>query len=141
MPIFTLEEYARPGQRPSFEEAWDRLPVLRTWDGIRVRWLGPLVDLAHDVWLEDMAQAAWGYLEGCGWVTEYEEGGPMLDAKGRVRKAWMRAFGRAVRILADAGRDAGPESDPDRWGSWLAFSLTEPRAVVERAARLRGAIR
>ena len=141
MPIFTREEYENPGERPSLDEAWDRLPVLRSWDGIHVRWLGPLVELGHDGWLEDLAQGAWGYIEGCGWVSEVEDGGPMLDAKGRIRRAWMRAFGRAVRLLAEAGRYAGPESDPDRWGSWVAFSLTAPRAEVERTARLRHAER
>jgi hypothetical protein len=138
MPVFTPEEYANPDARPTFEEAWERLPVVRRWGGYRVRWIGPLVDLGLDGWIEDMAAAAWGYIEGCGWTTEMDGAGDVLDRRGRVRRGWAAAFGRATRLLAQAGSYAGPESDADRWASWIAYSFREPAAELRRAALRRG---
>lgn len=138
MPVFTQQEYDDFDQRPGLDEAWDRLPVVRRIGGLGVRWLGPLVNLGHDRWMGDMADAAWGPLESCGWSEALDRGGPMLDARGRVRRDWALAFRDAVSRLAGAGEYAGPEGDEARWASWLCFEMAEPRAVVSASAAKRG---
>ena len=60
MPVFTDVEYTDFDQRPDFETAWRRLPVIATVGGIKVRWIGPLVDLGHDVWISEMSGGAYG---------------------------------------------------------------------------------
>ena len=136
-PIFSDDEYDDFDQRPDLDTAWVRLPVVRRIAGFEVRYLGPLVDLGLDTWLGEMSQGAYGYLEGSGWMNDLPEG-PMLDTAGRVRTAWSGRFKIAVTRLADAGANAGPESDPDRWASWLCFELSEPREVIGAKAKLRG---
>lgn len=136
MAVFTEQEYAE--DRPSLDDAWDRLPVVRRIAGLRVRWLGPLVDLGHDRWMGDLADAAWGVLESSGWQDALDEGGPMLDGRGRVRPKWATAFRDAVNRLADGGSYAGPEGDADRWASWVCFEMAEPHEVIKRMAEKRG---
>ena len=82
MPIFQQSEYTDFSCRPGLDEAWERLPVVATFDGLGARWLGPLVDLGHEVWLGDLSQGAWGYLE-LSEVRSYVQG----IAK---RKGWKR---------------------------------------------------
>ncbi len=136
-PIFTDDEYEDFDQRPDLNAAWDRLPVVRRIAGFKVRYLGPLVDLGLDPWLGEMSGGAYGYLEDSGWMDALPEA-PMLDAAGRVRTSWSRSFKVAVDRLAEAGTNAGPESDPDRWASWLCFELAEPNEVIGAQAKLRG---
>ncbi len=68
----------------TLDRDWSSLPVLTTLDGLALRWAGPLVDLGHDWWLSDMSQAAWGYLEFCGWAEAMPEG-KALDADGNLK--------------------------------------------------------
>jgi hypothetical protein len=136
MPIFRKREYA--DDPPSFNEAWDRLPVVRRIGGLRVRWLGPLVDLGHDRWMGELSGAAWGFGESCGWQAALERGGAMLTPGGRVRPQWAAAFRDAVQRLADMGGYSGPEGDEDRWASWLCYEMAEPRAVIQASAAKRG---
>ena len=136
MPIFRPHEYKH--DRPTLRDAWDRLPVVVTISGLEIRWLGPLVDLGHDVWLGEMSEGAWGFLEGSGWQEVLAEGGPMLTDAGRLRAPWKAAFAEAVRLLAAGGEYAGPESCPHRWASWVAFAHSEPRAYVAERAEAKG---
>ncbi len=137
MAIFEDEEYEGSEQHLSLDEAWDRLPVIRRVDGLRVRWLGPLVDLGHGGWIGALSAAAYGYLEDCGWSERLPEG-QMLDGRGRTRRAWASAFGEAARDLAFEGSHAGPEGHADRWASWLAFELAESHDVLREVALMKG---
>ncbi|GEM_PF-6601278 len=116
------------------DRAFAALPIIDTFDGLRVRWLGPLVDQGHDAWMGELAEAAWGYLELCGWQAAYGEGGPMLGPDGAVRPTWEGAFGQAARLLAEEGGRAGPEGDPERWAAWLAFELSDPHRWIRGKA-------
>ena len=138
MPIFKQREYDDFDARPSFDKAWDRLPIVRRIAGLRVRWLGPLVDLGHDRWIGELSDAAWGTLEGCGWQRAIDGAGEMVDRRGRVRAKWAAAFRDAVERLAEEGGYAGPEGDEDRWASWVCFEMAEPRAVIQATAVKRG---
>ena len=137
MPVFSQSEYRDFQHRPTLEEAWKRLPVVADFDGLGARWLGPLVDLGHDVWLGDLSQAGWGFLEGCGW-TELLPESPMLDDNGEPRDVWKKNLAAAARLLAERGLYSGPEGDPERWLSWLCVELSEPRSYVEGLARAKG---
>jgi hypothetical protein len=55
-----------------------------------------------------------------------------------VRADWSRSFKTAVNRLVEAGLHAGPESDPDRWASWLCFELHEPNKLIRAEAERRG---
>jgi hypothetical protein len=138
MPLFTDREYTEVEHLPSFEQAWDRLPVVLTIGGLGVRWVGPLVQLGHDRWLGDLSEAAYGYLLDCGWQEPLDEAGAPLDAEGRLRPAWALAFGEAARCLAFEGERAGPESDPERWAAWLAFELGGVHGLVRKRAEAEG---
>jgi hypothetical protein len=138
MPIFSEHEYLTFEDRPSLDEAWDRLPVVKRIAGLRIRWLGPLVNLGHDGWIEDLSGAAWGQLTDCGWEQAMDQSGPMMDKRGRVRRRWAAALHKAVELLAEAGGCEGPEGDSDRWASWVCYELSEPRAVIQAAATRRG---
>ena len=138
MSLFTDDEYRKFSMRPALDEAWERLPIITTVNGVGLRWIGPLVDLGHDQWLGELAQAAWGYLEDCGWHEALAEGGDMLDGDGSIRTEWSSAFGRAARSIAEAGACSGPENDLDRWGSWIAAEMSAPRAYVEGIAETKG---
>ncbi len=140
MPIFSEDEYRDVWSRPDLREALDRLPVLMRADHLEVLWLGPLVDLGHDVWMGDLANAAWGHLEGCGWQRILAEAGDPVAPSGRIRTAWAKAFGRAARALAEAGGYAGPEGSPHRWASWLAFEMADIREIVQARAKARGCL-
>ncbi len=135
-PLFTDEEYDDWDARPTLREAWDRLPVVRTIAGFKIRWLGPLVELGYDEWLEDIATEAWEHLEHTGWADLLPEG-PLLDRRGRVRADWSRAFKRAVdRLVAAAFMSL--ETDPDRWASWGCYTLHEPNRLLRAEAERRG---
>ncbi len=108
---------------------WAALPVLATIDGLGLRWAGPLLDQGHEMWLSDMGQAAWGYLEGCGWSDLMPEG-RALDADGHLKKEWGLQLAKVARRLAEEGTHAGPESDPERWLAWLCVEMSEPRQWV-----------
>ncbi len=138
MPLFTDLEYTEPEQLPSFDQAWDRLPVALTIGGLGVRWVGPLVQLGYDRWLGDLSEAAYGYLQDCGWREPLDEAGAPLDPEGRLRPAWALAFAEAARCLALEGERAGPESDPERWAAWLAFELGGVHGLVKRRAEAEG---
>ena len=138
MPVFTKSEYRNHYKRPDIYEAWRRLPIVVTIDGVKVSWLGPLIEIGHDVTLGDMSNAAWGYLESCGWKEKLKEGGSMLDDDGAIRSAWAKAFSEAARRLAGEGRRSGPESDVDNWGSWIAFEMSKPHGYVRAIAEKKG---
>ncbi|MDP6933398.1 MAG: hypothetical protein QGG40_10810 [Myxococcota bacterium] len=117
----------------TFREAWRRLPVQLEIRGLGVRWLGPLVDVGHEAWLDDMSQAAWGYLEFCGWA-ELLPDEPFLVPRGEVSPGWIDGLWAAAERLARQGSGAGPEGDMERWLSWVCFAISEPRAHVRRLA-------
>ena len=77
MPIFTEEEYKDFDARPLFEEAWCRLPVLARWNGLAVCWVGPLVELGHAGWIEEIDGSAYGGSEWSGWERSLRDAGPM----------------------------------------------------------------
>lgn len=141
MPVFSDREYRDFDERPSLEEAWRRLPVLCHIDGLAIRWIGPLVELGHDVWLADMAEAAWGHLEDCGWQETLAEAGEAQTPKGTFSPAWARALGMAARRLAEDGARAGPESDAEAWAAWICFEISAPRAAIARLAEDQDALR
>lgn len=138
MAVFTDEEYNDFDLRPDLDEALDRLPVVMRVDRLELRWLGPLVNLGHDVWMGELAGAAWGYLEHCGWQEILAEAGDPMGSGGRIRTAWAKEFGRATRALAEAGSYAGPEGSANRWASWLAFEMGDIREIVEARAKAKG---
>ncbi len=108
--------------------------MIDTFDGLAIRWLGPLIDQGFDGWIGELSEAAWGHLELCGWQDAYADGGPMLDRGGSIRPAWEQAFGRTARLLAGEGAYAGPESDPERWAAWLVFEMAAPHGWVRARA-------
>ncbi len=141
MSVFTELEYGDFDHRPSLDEAWERLPVLRVIAGYRIRWIGPLLEL-HEDWVGDLAAGAWGYLEKPTfwtptWHTFLPEG-PMFDRLGRIRADWSRGFRAALEQLVQNAEVAGPESDPNRWASWLCWELSEPNAWLRAEAARRG---
>jgi len=138
MAIFTEDEYRDFYERPGLDKALDRLPVVMRVDRLEVKWLGPLVDLGHDVWMGELANGAWGHLEGCGWQRILAEAGDPMGSSGRVRTAWAKEFGRAARTLAENGSYAGPEGSAHRWASWLAFEMSDIREIVETRAKAKG---
>ncbi len=138
MAVFRDEEYADFHERPGLDQALDRLPVVMRIDKLRVQWLGPLVNLGHDVWMGELAGAAWGYLEDCGWQEILAEAGDPMGSGDRIRTSWAKAFGQAARALASAGSYAGPEGCANRWASWLAFEMGDIREIVEARAKARG---
>ena len=137
MAIFRDSEYTDFSCRPGLDAAWERLPVVATFDGLGARWLGPLVDLGHEVWLGDLSQGAWGYLEGCGW-SDLIPAGPMLTRAGKPRAEWAKKLAQAARRLGERGGEAGPENDPERWLSWLCLELSEARGYVQGIAERSG---
>jgi hypothetical protein len=118
----------------SLSQAWSRLPILFEIEGLGVRWLGPLVDNGHEQWLGDMSEAAWGYLEFCGWAELVPET-PLLNARGEISEAWTRGLHAAAHRLADEGSRAGPESNVEYWLSWLCFALGEPNDYVRELVK------
>lgn len=138
MALFSKSEYRNRTDRLSVRDAWGRLPVVVTIDGIQVKWVGPMICLGQDVWLGDMSNAAWGYLAFCGWSELLEEVGPMLGSEGDIRAEWASAFGQAARRLAEEGLRSGPENNPDCWGSWIAFAISEPHQYVRTRAEANG---
>lgn len=136
MPIFRPEEYT--DDRPTLDDGWDRLPIIRRVAGLKLRWIGPLVAVGHDDWAGELSEAAWGHLEGCGWQAAYDAGGDMLDKGGRIRPVWSTALRTAADRLASAGEYSGPEGDIQRWASWLCYEMTEPHDVLLAAATKRG---
>lgn len=68
--------------------------------------------LGHDRWMGDSADAAWGVLKSSGWQDALDEGGPMLDGRGRVRPKWATAFRDAVNRLADGEATRDPRATP-----------------------------
>ncbi len=117
----------------SLQEAWSRLPVLFYIEGDSVRWLGPLVDIGHEQWLSDMSEAAWGYLECCGWA-ELLPDEPFLKPGGVISTAWREGLHAAAHRLAIEGCHAGPESNPEYWLSWICFAIGETHDYVRGLA-------
>ncbi len=138
MTIFTEDEYRYHVDRPSLEEALDRLPVVMRADRLEVKWLGPMVDLGHDQWMGELSNGAWGHLEGCGWQRILAKAGDPRGAGDRIRTAWAKDFGRAARLLAERGSYAGPEGSAHRWASWLAFEMGDIRDIVKARAEAKG---
>jgi hypothetical protein len=141
-PLFGEEEYSDWEARPDLNEAWRRLPIVRLLGGFKIRYLGPLIDLGHDVWLSDLSTAAYGYLLQPDWYyrpwTEFIPEGPLLYPTGHPRSEWSRDFRQAVEHLVRAAEVAGPEPDPERWASWLCFELHEPNKLIRAEAERRG---
>jgi len=127
--FMVLKEEENMSVFEKLDRDWASLPVLATIDGLGLRWAGPLVDRGHEMWLSDMGQAAWGYLEGCGWSEMMPEGGA-LNADGHLKKEWGVQLAKVARTLAEEGTHAGPESDPERWLAWLCVEMSEPRQLV-----------
>lgn len=141
MPLFTAEEYKSRRARPHFEDAYPRLPVLARWDGLRVRWIGPLIELGFERWADELYEAAYGVLaDECGWAGNFEDCGPMRGSGGGLRCRWTKAFGAAARELAIAGGQAGFEGNPERVASWLAFNLADTHDLLRERAKRRGAL-
>lgn len=138
MSIFTQLEYDDFDARPSLDDAWNRLPIVRRLGGLGIRWLGPFVNLGHDQWMGELAGAAWGHLEGCGWQELLRSAGAMLDGRGRVRTTWSADLRDAVYRLSEDGARTGPEGDPDRWASWVCFEMAEPHQYIRALAEKRG---
>lgn len=105
---------------PSFEDAYEALPVVFLLDGAPVRWLGPLVDAGHDGWMGDLSAAAYGTLEECGWMDAAASGPAFLEG-GRLCRTWSEALADAAGSLAAEGSYSGPEGSVERWASWLVF--------------------
>ena len=59
-------------------------------------------------------------------------------ADGFSSSVYERAFADAAQRLADAGENAGPESDVEVWSSWLAFEKAAPRKWLEARAKRHG---
>lgn len=137
-----VDRLFEPRERPCFDEAWERLPVVDRIGGLPVRWVGPLVDIGHDRWLGELAEAAWGHLDGdTRWTGLLEEAGEMLDPETRrIRPAFARAFAGAVDALAWAGTHAGPTGDPEHWAAWLAWEWAAVHERVKARAERRGAV-
>ncbi len=140
-PLFTDQEYENWDARPTLNEAWERLPVVRKIAGFKIRWIGPLIELGYD-WVSDLSAGAYGYLLQPDWWyapwTNFLPDGPMLDRTGRIRADWSRGFRQAVEHLVRAADGPGPETDPDRWASWLCFELSEPSTLIRAEAERQG---
>lgn len=104
---------------------WADLPAL---PGMRARWLGPLVEAGFAAWIGDLSEAAYGHLETCGWLDDVRQMGPMMCDDGTLEPAWVTALDHVANLLAREGARAGPESDPERWRSWLVWELAAPHA-------------
>ncbi len=115
------------------EDYFLRLPVLKRCDGLGLRWLGHVVESPHAPWVGDLSNAAWGYLQDCGWLSILQAGGPMRNADGNIRTTWRKALARAARRLAEEGERAGPSGDPEVWASWIAFEMSEPHRWIREA--------
>ena len=141
-PLFTDAEYSDWERRPCLDEAWERLPVVRKIAGFEIRYIGPLIELGYDEWMGDLSAGAYGHLlQPVYWYppwTRFIPEVPMLDRTGRVRADWSRGFRRAVEHLVRAAEEAGEETNPDRWASWLCFELHEPGALIRAEAERRG---
>ena len=137
-PLFTDAEYSDWELRPGLDEAWERLPVVRKIAGFKIRYLGPLIDLGYDGWLEEVSTAADGYF---GWDRLLPEG-PMLDSRGRIRADWSRAFKSAVgKLVWEAQLDGqleGPIWGPDDWATWLCHTLHKPKKLIRAKAERSG---
>lgn len=141
-PLFTKKEYSGWEARPGLDEAWERLPVVRKIAGFGIRYLGPLIELGFDEWMSDLSSGAYGHLlQPVYWYppwTRFIPRGPMLDRTGRIRADWSRGFRRAVEHLVRAAEEAGEETDPERWASWLCFELHESKGLIRTMAERRG---
>ena len=108
------------------DAVWDDLPLVPI-PGLTGRWLAPLVDAGLAEWVSDLSAAAYGYLEeDSSWRNVLEEAPVMLKGDGDFNPAWVEAIEIAAGRLASAGSYAGPESDRERWVSWLLWELSEP---------------
>ena len=113
----------------AIDRSWNRLPRAGV-PGLDARWLGPLVDKGLDGWLGDLSQGAYEILEDCGWLSDIRAAPPMLDDDGGFDPGWIACIQKAAQSLADAGAYAGPESEVERWTSWLLWELAEPHAWI-----------
>ena len=104
------------------DTALETLPTIINTKGHRVRWIGPLIDRGFQVVLEDMGDAAWGYLEYSGWQDLLPEG-DALDPGGRIRPQWLKQLSAAATRLAERGEESGPTGDRDLWMAWLFLSV------------------
>lgn len=138
MPIFTAQEYDDFDERPDLDDAWPRLPVLARWDGLRIRYLGPLVDLDLTEWMEDLSHANYNVFAWSRWVERVGEAGPPEGPGGGMRRTWLKTFGEVVR---DFAYQAGFEHDPDVVASWVAWELADTHALVKQRAARRDALR
>ena len=104
MPVFTETEYRNHAKRPELHQAWERLPVVVNVGGVKVRGVGPLVELGHDIWLDDLSNAAWGYLESCGWASVLGDACSVLEGDGEMRHgAAFRSRKRGVVLMLTEG--------------------------------------
>ncbi len=116
----------------NLELAYDALPSARI-PGLRAHWLQDLVLHGFGEWVEELSAAAYGPLEDRGWRDVLHRAPTMLEPDGTVRRAWCDAMRRAAGLLAEAGARSGPESNRERWVSWLVWSLSEPRRFAAHA--------
>ena len=131
-PPFTNLTSAREPMSYDFRAlatTWSKLPRVPE---LQARWIGPLVETPFVEWISDMSEGAYGYIEDCGWLDAVGDMGDMLDSTGALRPEWVADFRAAATLLAEAGRDSGPESSEERWRSWLIWELADPHDWVRQ---------
>jgi hypothetical protein len=109
-----------------FSIAWSRMPVVHTFNGLDVRWVGPLLQIPSGQRWADMCEAGWGYLKTCGWQDLLPDE-PLLTRAGQVSPAWRDGLYSAAHLLAVEGKACGIENDPERWLSWLCWTNRSTR--------------
>jgi hypothetical protein len=61
-----LAEQVRCCTGQTANDVFETLPVVARIGRIKVRWLEPMVELGHRMWLSDLSGGALGTLEDCG---------------------------------------------------------------------------
>lgn len=97
------------------------LPVLFHIAPHRVFDLRPVVNQGNAMPIGDLAAAAYGFLEGCGWLEVLQSAPAALTPEGRVDEDWKAAALDAAQRLALEGASAGPDGDLETWLAWLAL--------------------
>ena len=131
VPLFSRAERGRI----EVHAAWQRLPPLGVIQATPVLWIGPLIDVGHDMLLSDMSSAAYGYL-GEHWRQSIPDSDvPFFEGTdGTVHPEWATGLAQAMDYLAEEGIRAGPESKKAHWLAWLCFELSVPHDAVRSLA-------
>ena len=115
----------------ALDREWSNLPEAQI-PGSSARWIGPLIDKGFELYVCDLSQAAYGYLEHTDWMTTMNEAPQMLTQHGKFSPQWIAALNKAAADLAESGRYSGPESCAKRWASWIVFELSEPHRWIRK---------